>query len=58
MVGCRFIDIDADSVARIDRILSGGREPEGDAQIDVSALRDLASGENDGSGWRGIFKRG
>jgi hypothetical protein len=57
VIGCRFIDIDADSIARIDRILSGGREPD-NGQIDVSALRDLASGgEDDGIGWRGIFKR-
>jgi hypothetical protein len=27
IVGCRFLEIDADSVAKIDRILSGGREP-------------------------------
>lgn len=59
VVGCRFIDVDAGSIARIDRILSGGREPE-NGQIDVSAIRDLASGgENDDSGgWRGIFRRG
>jgi len=57
VVGCRFIDIDAESIARIDRILSGGREPEDSGRINVSALRDLASGENDGGGWRGIFRR-
>jgi hypothetical protein len=57
VIGCRFIDIDADSISRIDRILSGGREPD-NGQIDLSALRNLASGgEDDGTGWRGIFKR-
>src|SRR5437762_1002497 len=42
VVGCRFLDIDDGSVAKIDRILNGGREPDSrSAGFDVSSLRDL-----------------
>jgi hypothetical protein len=61
IVGCRFIDIDEASVAKIDRILSGGREPEPVGRMDLASLRDLAAGGEDddpGSGWlRRITRR-
>jgi hypothetical protein len=44
IVGCRFLEVDPDSVAKIDRILSGGREPaEQPGGISIAALRDLAA---------------
>jgi hypothetical protein len=63
VVGCRFLDIDEGSVAKIDRILNGGREPDSrSAGFDVSSLRDLAAGaeesdEPSGSSWFGRLKR-
>jgi PilZ domain len=63
VVGCRFLDIDDGSVAKIDRILNGGREPDSrSAGFDVSSLRDLAAGaeesdEPSGSSWFGRLKR-
>ena len=60
IVGCRFIDIDEQNSAKIDRILSGGREPDaGTAKVDVSSLRDLAAGGEveSGSGWIRRFTR-
>jgi hypothetical protein len=63
VVGCRFLDIDEASVAKIDRILNGGREPDSrSAGFDVSSLRDLAAGaegadEPSGSSWFGRLKR-
>jgi hypothetical protein len=57
IVGCRFLEIDQASVARIDRILTGGREPvEQPRGISLAALRDLATDdvalddEDDGGG--------
>jgi hypothetical protein len=44
VVGCRFIDIDEASVAKIDRILSGGRDAEPVDRVDLASLRDLAAG--------------
>jgi hypothetical protein len=44
IVGCRFLELDADSIARIDRILSGGREaPEQPGGLSIAALRQLAA---------------
>ena len=63
VVGCRFLDIDQDSVAKIDRILSGGREPDSRSPgFDVASLRDLAAGaeesdEPTSSSWFGRLKR-
>lgn len=58
IVGCQFIDIGSDDVARIERILSGGRTPS--VKVDVSAIRDMAVGgqEPDGGGWKRLFRRG
>ena len=40
IVGCRFLDVDTDSVAKIDRILAGGREPaERPSGTSIAALR-------------------
>ena len=40
IVGCRFLGVDAESVGKIDRILSGGREPaERPSGASISALR-------------------
>ena len=63
IVGCRFLDLDAESEARIERILSGGRSqpdvPRG--PVDISALRDAAAApppeEDEGPGWRKMFHR-
>ena len=45
VVGCRFLHVDNDSIAKIDRILNGGREPDSRSTgLDVSSLRDLAAG--------------
>jgi hypothetical protein len=64
IVGCRFLEDDPDSVARIDRILSGGREPaERPGGISIAALRDLtaddATAEVDagGSNWLSRIRR-
>jgi hypothetical protein len=67
VVGCRFIDIDDDSVAKIDRILSGGRGPaEQSGGLSISSLRSLASGgeddpppagDDDGGGWLSRIRR-
>jgi hypothetical protein len=56
VVGCRFIDVDESSAAKIDRILSGGRySPSESDPVDFSSLRDLAAGGEDGTstsaGW-------
>jgi hypothetical protein len=57
IVGCRFLDIDPESVARIDRILSGGRTPAPlRPAVDFQSLRsDLGSAES--QGWRKVFRR-
>jgi hypothetical protein len=59
IVGCRFLDIDPESVARIDRILSGGRATGSSRpSVDVVLLRnELRSDGSDGSGWRKVFRR-
>ena len=57
IVGCRFLHVDAESVEKIDRVLSGGKAPaERPSSISLAELRDLAgSGSepeptDDGSG--------
>src|SRR5690348_15796447 len=67
VVGCRFIDIDDDNVAKIDRILSGGRGPaEQSGGLSISSLRSLVSGgeddppptgDDDGGGWLSRIRR-
>jgi hypothetical protein len=62
VVGCRFLDVDQDSVAKIDRILSGGREVDPRSpSFDLSSLRGMAAGGEDdepsGSSWRNRLKR-
>ena len=65
IVGCRFIDLDAESESRIERILSGGRsEPaRPSATLDLGSLRQAAQARDedppDGSGsWKSRFRRG
>jgi hypothetical protein len=44
IVGCRFLELDRDSIARIDRILTGGRAPAGQpGGLSIAALRELAA---------------
>ena len=65
IVGCRFLDLDADSAARIDRILSGGRsEPARPATtLDLGSLRQAARAsdeeppEGDPGSWKSRFRR-
>jgi hypothetical protein len=48
VVGCRFIDVDETSSAKIDRILSGGRHSPSESEpVDLASLRDLAAGGED-----------
>jgi hypothetical protein len=62
IVGCRFLDIDEGSVAKIDRILNGGREPDArSAGLDLTSLRGMATmaeeDEPSGSTWLSRRKR-
>jgi hypothetical protein len=65
IVGCRFLDLDTESEARIDRILSGGRsEPARPATtLDLGSLRQAAGATDEdppdtGSGsWKSRFRR-
>jgi hypothetical protein len=62
VVGCRFIDVDEASAAKIERILSGGRHSPSESEpVDLSSLRDLAAGGEDSpaisSGWLRRLKR-
>ena len=65
IVGCRFLDLDAESAARIDRILSGGRsEPARPATtLDLGSLRQAARAsdeeppEGDPGSWKSRFRR-
>ncbi|HEY0389423.1 MAG TPA: PilZ domain-containing protein [Gaiellales bacterium] len=68
IVGCRFLELDGDSIARIDRILSGGRDggPEQPGGLSIAALRELAAtapavdDEDDeaaGGGWLSRIRR-
>jgi hypothetical protein len=60
IVGCSFIDIDAQNRARVERLASGDPRPAPQAPpaFDVARLRVLAADENpEPSGWRRRFKR-
>lgn len=64
IVGCRFLDLDAESEARIERILSGGRsEPARPATtLDLGSLRQAARADEDPSdgspgSWKSRFRR-
>lgn len=67
LVGARFLELDRESVARVDRILSGGREPvpESPGGLSLAALRELAANapvEDDdvdeaGGGWLSRIRR-
>jgi PilZ domain-containing protein len=60
IVGCRFLDIDPESIARIDRILSGGRNSAPLRQsVDLTSLRsELGNAAEGESGtWRKVFRR-
>jgi PilZ domain len=69
IVGARFLELDRESIARVDRILSGGREPAAQpGGLSIAALRELAanapvdddSGEDDeaaGGGWLSRIRR-
>ncbi|HET6849114.1 MAG TPA: PilZ domain-containing protein [Gaiellales bacterium] len=67
IVGARFLELDRESVARVDRILSGGREPvpESPGGLSLAALRELAANapvEDDdvdeaGGGWLSRIRR-
>lgn len=61
IVGCAFIEIDADNQARVERLASGEQHhaPAPVVSFDVSRLRVLASNEDkpDQGGWRNRFKR-
>jgi len=60
IVGCRFLDIDPESIARIDNILSGGRSTgEAKPSVSLQTLRsELASDAAAESGsWRKVFRR-
>src|SRR5438309_1231230 len=45
IVGARFLELDRESIARVDRILSGGRgpAPEAPGGLSLAALRELAA---------------
>jgi len=64
IVGCRFLEVDAASVAKIDRILSGGREPaERPAQSSIATLRaslpvdDADDDDEPSGGWLRRMRR-
>jgi hypothetical protein len=68
IVGARFLELDRESIARVDRILSGGREPahETSGGISIAALRELAANapaedddvdETGGGGWLSRIRR-
>jgi PilZ domain len=59
IVGARFIHIDPENLARVERILDAGDErPQQTADFDLGNLRSLAAaaGERQ-AGWRKLFKR-
>ena len=63
-MGCRFLDLDAESEARIERILSGGRsEPARPATtLDLGSLRQAARADEEPSdggpgSWKSRFRR-
>lgn len=63
VVGCRFLHVDTDSIAKIDRVLSGGQEPS-EPPLSIAALRELVvvedgvePEEDPGSGWLSRIRR-
>jgi hypothetical protein len=68
IVGCRFLDLDAESETRIDRILSGGRSDPSSrpsTTLDLGSLRQAAAQasdedppESDSGSWKSRFRRG
>jgi len=58
VVGCSFIEIDAQNRARVARLAENAPTPARPAAFDVSQLRVLAAeGEPEQGGWRRRFKR-
>jgi hypothetical protein len=58
VVGCSFIEIDAQNRARVARLAENAPTPSRPAAFDVSQLRVLAAeGEPEQGGWRRRFKR-
>jgi hypothetical protein len=64
VVGCRFLHVDHDSIAKIDRVLSGGQEPHEQPGLSIAALRELVvvedgdePEEDTGSGWLSRIRR-
>jgi hypothetical protein len=64
VVGCRFLHVDNDSIAKIDRVLSGGQEPSEQPGLSIAALRELVvvedgvePEEDPGSGWLSRIRR-
>jgi hypothetical protein len=64
VVGCRFLHVDNDSIAKIDRVLSGGQEPTEQPGLSIAALRELVvvedgvePEEDPGSGWLSRIRR-
>ena len=60
IVGARFIAIDPENLARVERILAGGVRSE-PTSLDLDSLRDLAAAATGDSaaprGWRKLFRR-
>ena len=58
VVGCAFIEIDAENRARVERLAANAPAPGRPAAFDMSQLRVLAAEEEpDQGGWRRRFKR-
>jgi hypothetical protein len=64
VVGCRFLHVDTDSIAKIDRVLSGGQEPDEQPGLSIAALRELVvvedgvePEEEDTGGWLSRIRR-
>jgi hypothetical protein len=64
VVGCRFLHIDTDSIAKIDRVLSGGQEPNEQPGLSIAALREMVVVEDGdepeeeaGGGWLSRIRR-
>lgn len=64
VVGCRFLHVDNDSIAKIDRVLSGGQEPDEQPGLSIAALRELVvvedgdePEEEDTGGWLSRIRR-
>jgi hypothetical protein len=63
VVGCRFLHVDHDSIAKIDRVLSGGQEPHEQPSLSIAALRELVvvedgdEPEEEDTGWLSRIRR-